>query len=86
MLRIASLILGCVLILPLGGPTWVRAHDASPESTALVAASGEFAGLVDIGDGRRLWPECRGQGSPTVILIGLASGSVVLTQKSLVRR
>ena len=88
MLRIASLILGCVLILPLGGPTPVWAQDASPASTALVAASGEFAGLVDIGDGRRLWLECRGEGSPTVILeagagndadtwdtVGLASGS-----------
>jgi pimeloyl-ACP methyl ester carboxylesterase len=68
MRRIASLILGCVLILPLGGSTTGWAQDASPASTALVAASGEFAGLVDIGDGRRLWLECRGQGSPTVIL------------------
>jgi pimeloyl-ACP methyl ester carboxylesterase len=32
------------------------------------AASGDFAGLVDIGDGRRLYLECRGAGSPTVIL------------------
>jgi pimeloyl-ACP methyl ester carboxylesterase len=30
--------------------------------------SGDFAGLVDIGDGRRLYLECRGEGSPTVIL------------------
>ena len=68
MLRIASLILGCVLILPLGGSTTVWAQDATPASTAPVAASGEFAGLVDIGDGRRLYLECRGAGSPTVIL------------------
>jgi pimeloyl-ACP methyl ester carboxylesterase len=33
-----------------------------------VAASGDFVGLVDIGDGRRLFLVCRGQGSPTVIL------------------
>ncbi len=32
-----------------------------------VAESGDFAGLVDIG-GRRLWLECRGTGSPTVVL------------------
>jgi pimeloyl-ACP methyl ester carboxylesterase len=31
------------------------------------AASGDFAGLVDIG-GRSLYLECRGRGSPTVIL------------------
>ena len=68
MLRIASLVLGCVLILPLGGPTRARARDAFPASTAPVAASGDFAGLVGLGGGRRLWLECRGQGSPTVIL------------------
>ncbi len=32
-----------------------------------MAAAGDFAGLVDIG-GRSLYMECRGQGSPTVIL------------------
>jgi pimeloyl-ACP methyl ester carboxylesterase len=32
-----------------------------------IAGDGDFAGLVDIG-GRRLYLECRGQGSPTVVL------------------
>jgi pimeloyl-ACP methyl ester carboxylesterase len=68
MLRIASLILGCVLILPLGGSTTVWAQDDTSESTAPVVASGEFAGLVDIGGGHRMYLECRGAGSPTVIL------------------
>src|SRR5829696_5271949 len=68
MLRIASLILGCVLILPLGGSTTVWAQDDTSESTAPVVPSGEFAGLVDIGGGRRMYLECRGAGSPTVIL------------------
>jgi pimeloyl-ACP methyl ester carboxylesterase len=31
-------------------------------------ATGAFAGLVDVGGGRRLYLECRGAGSPTVIL------------------
>ena len=31
-------------------------------------ATGDFAGLVDIGGGRRLYLECAGQGSPTVVL------------------
>jgi len=31
-------------------------------------ASGDFAGLVDIGGGRRLYLECQGTGSPTVVL------------------
>jgi pimeloyl-ACP methyl ester carboxylesterase len=36
-------------------------------SNAPVPASGEFAGLVEIGDGRKMYLECRGSGSPTVI-------------------
>ena len=32
------------------------------------AAQGDFAGLVDIGGGRRLYLECRGTGSPAVVL------------------
>src|SRR5690348_8579844 len=38
--------------------------------STLRAASpqGDFTGLVDIGGGRRLYLECRGAGSPTVIL------------------
>jgi hypothetical protein len=38
---------------------------ASP--TASVTQS-DFAGLVDIGAGRRLYLECRGTGSPVVVL------------------
>ncbi len=29
---------------------------------------GDFTGLVEIGDGRKMYLECRGSGSPTVIL------------------
>ncbi len=32
------------------------------------AATGDFSGLVAIGDGRKMYLECRGSGSPTVIL------------------
>jgi hypothetical protein len=37
-------------------------------SPAASAAHGDFAGLVDIGAGRRLYLECRGTGSPVVVL------------------
>src|SRR5690349_12404065 len=42
-------------------------------STVLVACGGavapaDFAGTVDIGAGRRMYAECRGTGSPTVVL------------------
>jgi pimeloyl-ACP methyl ester carboxylesterase len=33
------------------------------------AAAGDFAGPVDIGDGRRMYLECRGTGSPTVLIV-----------------
>lgn len=47
-----------------GGP-----RESGPgEDEVLSAADGRFAGLVDIGGGRRLFLECRGAGSPTVIL------------------
>jgi pimeloyl-ACP methyl ester carboxylesterase len=59
------LILGLVVLL-LGTPSLVGAQAASP-AAAVVAAESDFAGLVDIG-GRSLYLECRGSGSPTVIL------------------
>jgi pimeloyl-ACP methyl ester carboxylesterase len=34
------------------------------------ANSGNFEGLVDIGSGRKIYLECRGAGSPTVVLVG----------------
>lgn len=39
----------------------------APDSPA-TAVAGEFAGTVDIGSGRGLYVECRGTGSPTVML------------------
>ena len=38
-------------------------------------AIGDFAGLVDIGGGRKLYVECRGIGSPAVILVAGLRGS-----------
>src|SRR3954468_11380249 len=39
------------------------------------AVSGDFAGLVDIGGGRKMYVECRGGGSPTVVLVAGLKGS-----------
>ena len=71
MLRAARVLL---LLVPL-----VIALDAS----AAFAESGDFAGLVDIGGGRKMYLECSGTGSPTVVLIsgkgnGAADWSEVL--------
>src|SRR5215475_4866121 len=35
-----------------------------------VAEKGNFAGLVDIGSGRKMYLKCTGKGSPTVVLVG----------------
>src|ERR1700732_3468919 len=35
----------------------------------------DFAGLVDVGGGRRMYLECRGMGSPTVVLVAGLRGS-----------
>src|SRR5437867_9799407 len=39
-----------------------------PQSIPTVPASGDFSGLIDIGAGRKMYLECSGSGSPTVIL------------------
>jgi pimeloyl-ACP methyl ester carboxylesterase len=39
------------------------------------AVSEDFAGLVDIGGGRKMYLECRGTGSPTVVLVAGLKGS-----------
>jgi CubicO group peptidase (beta-lactamase class C family) len=44
------------------------APQVASQSGAPVPASGDFAGLVEIGDGRKMYLECRGSVSPTVIL------------------
>jgi D-alanyl-D-alanine carboxypeptidase len=43
------------------------ARAESPAPPALLAARGDFGGLVDIG-GRQLYLECQGTGSPTIVL------------------
>ncbi len=42
---------------------------AAAAADVRAAASGDFAGLVDIGGGRGMYLECRGAGSPTVVLV-----------------
>ncbi len=66
-LRIAALTLLAALLI--GGPTPAAFGQATtpPVVESGVAASGDFAGLVDIG-GRRLYLACKGSGTPTVIL------------------
>jgi pimeloyl-ACP methyl ester carboxylesterase len=45
------------------------AETAAPSSGSSVPTSGDFAGLIDIGEGHKMYLECSGAGSPTVVLI-----------------
>jgi len=39
-------------------------------ASARAAGNGDFAGLVDVGSGRKMYLKCSGKGSPTVVLVG----------------
>jgi pimeloyl-ACP methyl ester carboxylesterase len=60
-------VLGLRAMLLMIAPLATLAQSATPAVASPSAASGDFSGLVDIG-GRKIYLECRGQGSPTVIL------------------
>jgi pimeloyl-ACP methyl ester carboxylesterase len=45
------------------------------QDTAIAESEGDFAGLVDVGGGREMYLECRGTGSPTVVLVSGFRGS-----------
>ena len=66
--------------LLLSVPIPVIAQSATPAAATPPAGNGDFAGLVEIGGGRRLYLECAGQGSPTVLLeAGYRSPATVWT-------
>jgi pimeloyl-ACP methyl ester carboxylesterase len=60
-----GLVLAVVAVL-LGAGAVLDGH--RPAAPMAAAGQNDFGGLVDIGDGRRLYLECRGTGSPTVLL------------------
>ena len=57
-----------VATLGAAGRRATLAQPTTPAAASPVPASGDFAGLVDIG-GRNLYLECHGTGSPTVVLV-----------------
>jgi pimeloyl-ACP methyl ester carboxylesterase len=69
LISIASLI----LLAPFRSAAQEKSHlpskqEHTPQRTALTSGSGSFAGLIDISPGRKMYLQCRGSGSPTVIL------------------
>src|SRR6476620_8663382 len=63
----SAVVLFLVVILPAGPASQATAAQGAISSAASPVAAGDFSGLIDIG-GRKLYLECRGHGSPTVIL------------------
>jgi pimeloyl-ACP methyl ester carboxylesterase len=66
------------LALLLAGASAQSAAAGTRSSPAAASGSGSpapTAGLVDIGGGRTIWLECRGSGSPTVLLVSGAAGA-----------
>lgn len=70
-MRLTYIIGVIALLLSISSP--VAAQPATPGASP-IPASGDFAGLVDIG-GRKLYLECHGTGSPTVVMISGYRGS-----------
>jgi pimeloyl-ACP methyl ester carboxylesterase len=60
--------LGGALAALLAAAAVIALRSQHAASSGAADAQGDFAGLVAIGGGRRLYLECRGGGSPTVIL------------------
>ncbi len=54
------------------------AHNSEQSGSAATGSKGpseSFSGLVGIGNGRKLYMECRGTGSPTVVLVSGTQGA-----------
>lgn len=64
-----ALVLGAILLASCGSSTIDGTQSASRTSPTTASTAGDFTGLVDVGDGRRMFATCRGIGSPTVVLI-----------------
>ena len=67
---VLALALGAgLLIAGCAGSTTNSTDNRADTTTAASAPRADFSGLVDIGGGRKMYMECRGKGSPTVVLV-----------------
>lgn len=75
-LRVALVSALCAAFCACGGGSGAAIVGGSSVPVAAQAAgvasanASDFAGLLDIGNGRRMYIECRGSGSPAVMLVG----------------
>jgi pimeloyl-ACP methyl ester carboxylesterase len=64
-----AVILGVAAFLATGLIGWSSGSADASASSSATPAHGDFAGLVNIGGGRKIFMECRGSGASTVVLI-----------------
>ncbi|MEI6254779.1 MAG: alpha/beta hydrolase, partial [Mycobacteriaceae bacterium] len=67
-----------VCLILLAGCASHTNSDASPSASPTptpVSANGDVSGLIDIGNGRSIYLDCRGTGSPTVVFISGLTGA-----------
>ncbi|MGN6206365.1 alpha/beta fold hydrolase [Humibacter sp.] len=68
-LCIATLSAVAVMLAGCSGPTTTEPKARKDTSSITTPVHGDFAGPVGIGDNRKIFMECRGSGSPTVVLL-----------------
>jgi pimeloyl-ACP methyl ester carboxylesterase len=79
--RVATVMAAVSLTMLLAAAAAAPALPLPTSASAAAADDGDFAGLVDIGGGRRLDLECRGTGSPTVVFeSGTGNGADIWTE------
>src|SRR5215211_2215462 len=77
---------GAASASPTATATATASATASPSATATAPDSGkskDFAGLVDIGGGRKMYMECQGKGLPTVVFVSGAGDRAETWSKTL---
>jgi pimeloyl-ACP methyl ester carboxylesterase len=81
---VLALALGAGLLIAGCASSETNSTAESAETTmAASAPRADFSGLVDIGGGRKMYMECQGKGSPTVVLVsGLGNAADVWSATS----
>ncbi|MFZ1671148.1 MAG: hypothetical protein WAT65_09395, partial [Candidatus Nanopelagicales bacterium] len=64
-----------VALLALAACGSPAADSGNPSTPASAATSGDFGRMVTVGGGRSVYLECRGTGSPTVVLVSGTGGA-----------
>src|SRR5215207_5529657 len=71
------------LVLSTTVPALASSRSANGSAERNSAKNKDFAGLVDIGEGRKMYLECRGKGSPTVVFVSGAGDRAETWSKTL---